>query len=131
VREVENVMQRALVLCDGDLIRAAHIVFEPPVVETRDMAGAAAAGPAQIEMPGATAALATQAEAGPAGGALAESLELAERIIILKALRTHASRASAAEELGISARTLRYKLARLRAAGVDLTDDVLAAGSAA
>jgi two-component system response regulator FlrC len=131
VRELENVMQRALVLCEGDLIRAAHIAFEPPVVETRATAPAVPPGAAQIEMPGAAAALAAQAEAEPAGGALADSLALAERIIILKALRAHASRASAAEELGISARTLRYKLARLRAAGVDLTDEVLAAGSAA
>src|SRR3984957_11393254 len=32
VRELENVMQRALVLCDSDLIRDPHIVFEPSAV---------------------------------------------------------------------------------------------------
>src|SRR5579863_1625743 len=30
VRELENVMQRALVMCDGDLVRDSHIIFEPP-----------------------------------------------------------------------------------------------------
>ena len=65
------------------------------------------------------------------GGALADSLALAERQLILRALRAHASRERAAAELGISARTLRYKLARLRAAGVDLSDEIQMAGSAA
>jgi two-component system response regulator FlrC len=71
------------------------------------------------------------AAAGLPAGALADSLALAERHIILKALRAHASRERAAEQLGISARTLRYKLARLRAAGVDLSHEIQAAGSAA
>ena len=109
VRELENVMQRALVLCEGDLIRAAHIAFEPAGAETR----------------------AVTAAADLAAGALADSLAQAERQIILKALRAHASRERAAEQLGISPRTLRYKLARLRAAGVDLSDEIQAAGSAA
>ena len=39
----------------------------------------------------------------------------------LQALQTHAgSRKAAAEHLGISPRTLRYKLARMREAGVEL-----------
>jgi len=29
VRELENVMQRALVMCDGDIVRDTHIVFDP------------------------------------------------------------------------------------------------------
>ncbi len=65
------------------------------------------------------------------GGALADSLALAERQIILRALRAHASRERAAKQLGFSARTLRYKLARLRAAGLDVSNEIQMAGSAA
>ncbi len=68
---------------------------------------------------------------GEPGAALADSLAMAERQIILRALRANASRERAAEQLGISARTLRYKLARLRAAGVDLSSEPQMAGSAA
>jgi len=146
VRELENVMQRALVLCESDLIRAAHIVFE----------AAGAAGPIPVDarviptLAAATHAVATHAAATDAtvlqeppaalpGGvlldtladSLADSLALAERQIILRALRAHGSRERAAAQLGISARTLRYKLARLRAAGVDLSDEIQMAGSAA
>jgi two-component system response regulator FlrC len=60
-------------------------------------------------------------------GALAESLALAERRIILEALRSHETRERIAERLGISPRTLRYKLARLRRAGIDC-DALAAAG---
>ena len=44
-----------------------------------------------------------------------------ERDLILDALRAgNGNRREAAESLGISARTLRYKLARLREAGIDV-----------
>ena len=62
---------------------------------------------------------------------LADSLALAERELILRALRAHPSRERAAEQLGISARTLRYKLARLRAAGFDLASELELSGDAA
>jgi len=140
VRELENVMQRALVLCESDLIRAAHIVFEPAAAEFRSAAAsvAVASAPAgegaattNISVLSAPIADAAELLAGTEGAALADSLALAERQIILRALRTHASRERAAEQLGISARTLRYKLARLRAAGIDLSNDTQMAGSAA
>jgi len=54
---------------------------------------------------------------------LAESLAQAEQRLILQVVRAHPSRARAAAHLGISARTLRYKLARLRAAGVAVDED--------
>jgi two-component system response regulator FlrC len=136
VRELENVMQRALVLCESDLIRAAHIVFESAAAEFRSAAAAVASAPIAGAAANITSLAAPMADAastapGAAGRALADSLALAERQIILRALRTHASRERAAEQLGISARTLRYKLARLRAAGVDLADEIQMAGSAA
>jgi two-component system response regulator FlrC len=125
VRELENVMQRALVLCEGDLIRAAHIAFEPAGAEIRNVTSIRSAAVPHI------APMPTPLQDDTAPGALADSLAVAERQIILRALRAHASRERAAEQLGISARTLRYKLARLRAAGIDLSDEPQAAGSAA
>ena len=56
-----------------------------------------------------------------AAGSLANSLGQAERDLILDALRSgQGNRREAAERLGISPRTLRYKLARLREAGIDV-----------
>jgi len=106
VRELDNVMQRALVLCEGDVIREAHILFETTLSDAHGV---------QVE-----AGLGAEAAAGV--GALAERVAHTEQRTILEALRTYRSRERAAEELGISPRTLRYKLARLRAAGVDLTE---------
>jgi two-component system response regulator FlrC len=51
---------------------------------------------------------------------LRESLQAAEQELILDALGEGASRQQLAERLGISPRTLRYRLARLRAAGRDV-----------
>jgi two-component system response regulator FlrC len=91
VRELDNVMQRALVLRRGDLIQAADLCFEDP----------------HGEAPRASTAVGLSAD-----------LRSVEGQRILAALhRVNGSRASAAELLGISPRTLRYKLARLREAG--------------
>ena len=121
VRELDNVMQRALVLCEGDLIRAGHIVFEPAAAEP----GEPPALPPPAEPCTAAAPAALPRELSPAArvvgdGALAESLAQRERELILQALRTAGGRSQAAALLGISPRTLRYKLARLRAAGMPI-----------
>ena len=117
VRELENVMQRALVLCDGELIRQRHIIFEPPCED--------ASGPVRVAAPAGAAMSSLPTPPAPvqANGPLAESLALAEQHLILQVLSTHPSRERAAAQLGISARTLRYKLARLRAAGICLDED--------
>lgn len=109
VRELENVMQRALVLNEGSAIGPEHISFEivdaPKATSREPVAGGGAR---------------TRSQRSGAPD-LADSLAVAERQIILDALRAyHGSRQRVAEKLGISPRTLRYKLARLRAAGVDL-----------
>ncbi len=99
VRELDNVMQRALILVNGSVIEAEHIHFE------YELQGFAAP----------TAALRTES------AVLSDSLENTERNLILDALRAgNGSRRDAAERLGISQRTLRYKLARLRDAGIDV-----------
>jgi two-component system response regulator FlrC len=100
VRELDNMMQRALILRQGAQITAADLVFEAA---------------------GANGALMSAAHAQPALAAdgLGGDLKDHERRLILGALTEgRGSRKFAAEKLGISPRTLRYKLARMREAGV-------------
>ncbi len=100
VRELDNLLQRALILLNGPVIGAEHIQFEL----------------ANEAPPGETALTAQCSVASLAG-----SLIQAERDLILDALKSgQGNRREAAERLGISPRTLRYKLARLREAGVEV-----------
>jgi two-component system response regulator FlrC len=57
---------------------------------------------------------------GTAGASLASTLGNTEKDLILEALRSGSPRREVAERLGISPRTLRHKLARLREAGVEV-----------
>jgi two-component system response regulator FlrC len=96
VRELDNLLQRALVLVEGAVIEAEHILFEKQ--------------PTRLD-----------ANQGVNGAALQQTMERAERDVILEALRVaNGSRREVAEKLGISPRTLRYKLARIRNAGIDV-----------
>jgi two-component system, response regulator FlrC len=122
VRELDNVMQRALVLCEGAVVKPEHISFEqlgvpePPL----NAGSASSVGPATLVASATHAAPAT-ARSRTAGADLAGALAATEYELILEALRRdHGSRERMAERLGISPRTLRYKLARMRAAGVNL-----------
>jgi len=100
VRELDNLLQRALILLSGPVIGPEHIQFELAAEACGD-----AAAPA----------------AGLARNSLADSRDQAERDVILDALRDgNGNRREVAQRLGISPRTLRYKLARLREAGVDV-----------
>ncbi len=100
IRELDNLLQRAIILANGALIEAAHIQFE----HLRE--------PLPVRKSGAVIDL--------NGRPLRGSLQVAEGQILLTALRSGHSRREVAEKLGISPRTLRYKLARLRSAGVDV-----------
>jgi two-component system response regulator FlrC len=100
-REVDNVLQRALILCSGSVIETAHIQLE--------------------SSPGGSGRRVEDADEASGAGVLARSLRSAEREVLLEALRSGTStRREVAERLGISPRTLRYKLARLRQSGVEI-----------
>jgi two-component system, response regulator FlrC len=102
VRELENVMQRALILATGECIGAGDIcIDEAELVQAPAVAQGCADAPAEK--------------------ALQQDLQTRERELIARALEAgNGSRKDAAARLGISPRTLRYKIARLRDAGLDL-----------
>jgi two-component system response regulator FlrC len=103
VRELDNVIQRALILQEGDNIDAEAIRFEH-VASGNNL-------PPELRESG----------SGQQTEELDTSLKSREQRLILKALQdVNGSRKDAAERLGISPRTLRYKLARMRDAGIQL-----------
>ena len=94
VRELDNVMQRALILKQGSVIEADNIMIES------------------------TSPVFPDDENQEDTGKLHTDLRDRETEVIIETLRGFkGSRKKTAEKLGISPRTLRYKLARLRETG--------------
>ncbi|HEY0685989.1 MAG TPA: sigma-54 dependent transcriptional regulator [Steroidobacter sp.] len=120
VRELDNVMQRALILANGAVIQPEHIHLE---IEGLDALPAALAAASQtvrdfVSAPQRPISIDSVRKNVAAEGGLSDSLSSAERDLILEALRSDGgNRQAAAKRLGISPRTLRYKLQRLREAG--------------
>ena len=106
VRELENVIQRALLFATGDTIEASHIVFDRAISFT---------------FVAAPAALAPLPAAAPADATLGKVVQMSEFQAIRETLRAcNGSRIETARRLGISERTLRYRLARAREQGEDI-----------
>ena len=96
VRELENVLERALTLSTGGVIAPEHI---------RVRAGARPAVDASASLP---------ASASGSASALESQLESIERDAIVKALeRTRYNKTAAAKLLGMSFRALRYRIKKL------------------
>ena len=94
VRELNNVIQRSLILLRSSELTAADLFLESHIEPE----------PAHND-----------------SSQLQDNLKAQEQQIIIDALAAnHGNRKAVAEKLGISPRTLRYKLARLREAGVSL-----------
>ncbi len=131
VRELENVIQRALILADGDTVGADAIRFEP-------VAAGSSAQPLGPEEPARHAEPVTAlpsdperlrphtsraAGQGEGDGTLEEDLKSREYRRILQTLvEVGGNRKEAAARLGISSRTLRYKLARMRQEGLEIPE---------
>lgn len=88
VRELENVLERAMALMNGELIDAADLNLAPASIEST--------------------------EGVPSSGTLQDYLDGVERQKIVEALaQTAGNRTSAARLLGITFRSMRYRMARL------------------
>lgn len=124
VRELANLMQRAVILSAGGTIEARHLRFDPQPDAVNGLPrGQSAAAAVQAWSPGQTRREDPLriSEAGDLTR-LQDNLQSVEGQLILDALNRCGSRKRAAEQLGISPRTLRYKLARLRDAGVSVPE---------
>ncbi|WP_088177583.1 sigma-54 dependent transcriptional regulator [Ferriphaselus sp. R-1] len=101
VRELENIIERALALCDDATIQLADLQLPPD-------AGSTQAAPVVAD----------------GSVALPDYLDQVERTEILKALdRTRFNRTAAARLLGVTFRTLRYRMERLGIKGADKDED--------
>jgi DNA-binding NtrC family response regulator len=88
IRELENIMERAVVLSRGDSITTQDLPLNLRESKVEDLMKEAAGG-----------------------RSLPETLEEIERLRITQALEgSHSVQTKAAEELGISERVLRYKM---------------------
>jgi two-component system, NtrC family, response regulator PilR len=104
VRELENVLERAIALCEGGLIEPPDLMLEPSGIETDD---------ADLDEE-------ETDDAAPAGNGavgLDDYISNIERETIVKVLKeTRYNKTAAAKKLGITFRALRYKLKKL---GID------------
>jgi len=97
VRELENILERAMTLCSGGTVHAADIQLRssPSALPTAPPTG-------------------TPAASTPASAGLGDHLEEIERAAIVKALeQTRYNKTAAAKVLGMSFRALRYRIKKL------------------
>lgn len=99
VRELDNVIQRALILKHGNVIDAEDIQFENISAESSDVF------------------VSDEDESRTLGNEMKDH-EYSKILAVLRA--DNGNRQRAAEKLGISQRTLRYKLARMREMGMSV-----------
>ncbi len=120
VRELENVIQRAMVVADGPLLTATHLDLD--VMTAHDvlipMSDDCMTDRASTGLRSTDAALTSSDDVPRAEPSLADRRAMQEAELILATLRTAPTKTLAAARLGISERTLRYKLARLREHGL-------------
>ena len=118
VRELDNAVQRALVLQQGGVINVGDLYLDG-VISGSGLRSPAAPAPAAVES--------VASEPASASSELGVGVRQREFQLIVEVLRAERGRRKeAAERLGISPRTLRYKLAQMRDAGLDVEGSLFA-----
>ena len=141
VRELENMLERALALCDGITITAEDLCMDDEPVAVSDQPALAWHIPAREnppDEPSVEASVPTSSELAaqknlqatantmlPMDVSLSDYLEDIEKRTILQALeKTNHNKTAAAKLLGISFRTLRYRLSKLGLSKEQDVDDI-------
>jgi len=112
VRELDNVVQRAMILQRGDIIDESDLQFEMVTQSSRNKTAD-------------KKNIASERKTDEGGSKLGDDLKNHEQEKIITVLKNSmGNRSVAASRLGISQRTLRYKLARLREAGIAIPGSI-------
>ncbi|TMP15906.1 sigma-54-dependent Fis family transcriptional regulator [Pseudoalteromonas sp. S2721] len=120
VRELDNVIQRALILCDGNSIHQDDVFIEELLTaDIKPVATPPHNAPVYQEQP-VEVNLDTVPQVSEQGNYKDELKDKEHRIILETLARCNGKRKEVAETLGISPRTLRYKLAQMRDLGIAL-----------
>ncbi|WP_447591912.1 sigma-54-dependent response regulator transcription factor FleR [Aquipseudomonas campi] len=116
VRELDNAIQRALILQQGGQIQPHDLCLTTPIGMP-----VTAVAPKPLSLVSTSERPVVEPQGGDVSGVLGEDLRRREFELIIDTLRSERGRRKeAAERLGISPRTLRYKLAQMRDAGMDV-----------
>ena len=129
VRELDNAIQRALILQQGQVITDRDLSLDQSITGAAPMASESSetAPVCRDEPPEMPEPTSEPAEDNTGGGdaSLGDDLRQREFRIILQTLRDERGRRKqAAERLGISPRTLRYKLAQMRDHGINPEEEL-------
>lgn len=125
IRELDNVIQRALVMMSGDTIREQDILLDNDCISASGIESAAVEKKSEVKE-----RVSSESKAGLNKEAEADDfkpleypmdLKAREMQLILETLRqNNGHRQKTAEALSLSPRTLRYKIAKLKEQGVDV-----------
>ena len=115
VRELDNAIQRSLILASNGLVQVADFCLDSANTASWILE---ATEPVQTQEPDSVIELDLESELM---SGLGKDLKLKEYQIIIDTLKQeNGKKKNAAEKLGISPRTLRYKLAQMRDNGIDV-----------
>jgi len=118
VRELQNVIMRALVITQQSVIDRCHLIFDDiTAIDDEDYPNMRPTSRAESSFDYTGTGQSSNSLFEP----LSKAIKSSEHQTIMTALKNSRSRDQAAESLGISTRTLRHKLQRLREEGMSVT----------
>ena len=118
VRELQNVIMRALVITQQSVIDRCHLIFDDiTTIDDEDYPNMGPTSRAESSFDYTGTGQSSNSLFEP----LSKAIKSSEHQTIMTALKNSRSRDQAAESLGISTRTLRHKLQRLREEGMSVT----------